>query len=293
MGRFTLEELDHFYSLAMQLTEDAVLGLHLAERASEAAFDVVGHLVTRAPTLRDGLRLLSQFGPIMLTDGALMVSETPETVRITTRCGRLSARGARFQADLTMAGMLRLARFYVSPLARTSAVYFEHDGAAERAEYLRTFGCVPVFSHTSTAIEFPRAWLDRRVRHSSGRRYSLLLDEARRSLDSLENGERYRDRVERYVLSFPPARSPPMVVAARDLGISARSLRRYLTAEGTTYRTFVEAALERAATEMLRNPARTVQDAASVTGYSEAAAFSRAFKRWTGVTPAEYRRNPR
>src|SRR5262249_5117208 len=51
--RFTIQELDAIQRLALDVTRDEALGLHLAERASEAAFDVLGHLVSHAPTLRD------------------------------------------------------------------------------------------------------------------------------------------------------------------------------------------------------------------------------------------------
>jgi AraC-like DNA-binding protein len=81
-----------------------------------------------------------------------------------------------------------------------------------------------------------------------------------------------------------------MEEAARYLGISVRSLRRRLTEEGVSYRDLVASVLQRAAQELLQNGHVSVDETARATGYSETTAFHRAFKRWTGVTPKEFRR---
>jgi AraC-like DNA-binding protein len=226
----------------------------------------------------------------VFTDGVISLSEKVDVARVSARVAPMSARSYRFHMDFTMAGMLRLIRFFVSSLAPVNAVYFEHRPPLNRREYTRMFGGNESFGHDVTAIEFPRIWLERRALHRSDRLFTMLLGEARRHLDSLENGASYGVRVERYLHSFPPSRVPSMEVAARDLGTSVRSLRRHLAAEGTSYRAFVKGALERAAVEMLRNPQRSVEEIALSAGYAEAPAFNRAFKRWTGLTPSEFRR---
>jgi AraC-like DNA-binding protein len=71
--------------------------------------------------------------------------------------------------------------------------------------------------------------------------------------------------------------------------MSARSLRRYLAAEFTSYRELVRTVLEDSAGHMLRDPKRSIQETASALGFSNVGAFHRAFKRWTGMTPAQYR----
>jgi AraC-like DNA-binding protein len=80
-----------------------------------------------------------------------------------------------------------------------------------------------------------------------------------------------------------------MVLAARELGLSVRSLRRHLEDEGASFRELTQAALHDAACSMLRNPAITLQSIAHALGFSDSSAFHRAFRRWSALTPAEYR----
>jgi AraC-like DNA-binding protein len=97
-------------------------------------------------------------------------------------------------------------------------------------------------------------------------------------------------RLRQYLLALEPSRIPAISAVARDLGMSERSLRRHLATEGTSYRDVVRAALEASASRLLRDPARTVKQTAATLGFADAAAFGNAFKRWTGMTPGEYRR---
>ena len=80
-----------------------------------------------------------------------------------------------------------------------------------------------------------------------------------------------------------------MAEVAQQLGMSERSLRRRLAAEGVTYTQLFEQALASAAKRMLRDPDQSILGAAYAMGFSDSSAFHRALKRWTGVTPKQYR----
>jgi AraC-like DNA-binding protein len=76
---------------------------------------------------------------------------------------------------------------------------------------------------------------------------------------------------------------------ARRLGISQRSLQRGLEAEGTTFRTVQESVLRELVEALLSNPTLKLDAVAHSVGFGDQAAFSKAFRRWTGCTPARYR----
>jgi AraC-like DNA-binding protein len=80
-----------------------------------------------------------------------------------------------------------------------------------------------------------------------------------------------------------------MKLAARELGISERSLRRRLEDEGSSFRAVTQTVLEETARSMLRNPDLTVHETSYALGFARPTAFHRAFKRWTGITPVQYR----
>jgi hypothetical protein len=81
---------------------------------------------------------------------------------------------------------------------------------------------------------------------------------AETKLERMARGPRFVDRVQQYLLSVPPKRMPEMASVARDLGLSARSLRRRLAAAGVSCKALVQSVLEIRATQMLSDPNRTI-----------------------------------
>ena len=85
--------------------------------------------------------------------------------------------------------------------------------------------------------------------------------------------------------------SPSLPAAAREAGVSVRTLQRHLASAGVTYSELaLEVRLNRAR-ELLGDRSRQVEDIASLLGYADAANFTRAFKKWAGVTPSRYRKS--
>ena len=97
------------------------------------------------------------------------------------------------------------------------------------------------------------------------------------------------ERVKRWLASHDELLKPTMDAIARDLGMSARSLRRRLREERVQYDELVREARTLRAKRILADPRHSVQDAAYALGFGTPAAFSRAFKRWTGMAPSAYR----
>jgi AraC-like DNA-binding protein len=193
------------------------------------------------------------------------------------------------RAEFAMTGFHRLIRAFAAPRATVRAVHFEHKAPAYRREYQRLFDGRERFGQPFTGIAFDRGWLDRKQLHQHAALFYLLRAEAQRSLDQLAHGPKMADRLKHYLSLRPASRIPTMETVAAELGMSARSLRRRLTDEGVSYRDLVREIWQAAAINELKNPDRSVQDATNAIGFSEPAAFHRAFKRWTGITPQEFR----
>jgi AraC-like DNA-binding protein len=81
---------------------------------------------------------------------------------------------------------------------------------------------------------------------------------------------------------------PTLEKSARELGVSSRTLRRKLAEEGTSYKQEVDKVKERFAREYFARGGRSIAELASLLGFANSPAFTRAFKRWTSLTPSEF-----
>ena len=85
--------------------------------------------------------------------------------------------------------------------------------------------------------------------------------------------------------------TPKMAEIARGLGFSARSFQRRLSEHGMSYHALTDETRRDLAEGLLRDERHSLAEIAFLTGFSEQSAFTRAFKRWMGTTPASYRKD--
>jgi AraC-like DNA-binding protein len=147
-----------------------------------------------------------------------------------------------------------------------------------------TFGC------EDSGFAFPEAALDRAMRFADARTVETiapLIDEevaARRKLAS------FADRVAAHVAASLPAGTDVGDVA-RAMHMSARTLQRRLEQEHTSFSDLLDRARLDVARRLLADPAVALTDVAFRLGFADLATFSRAFKRWTGMPPGQWRRS--
>ena len=91
-------------------------------------------------------------------------------------------------------------------------------------------------------------------------------------------------------MGVPPPGSPRIDRVAVSIGIPSRTLQRRLNAEGLTYSRVVEILRRREACRKLRGTGQSIAHIAATLGYSDPSSFSRAFKRWSNMSPSDYRR---
>ena len=288
-ARVPMTEYERVQLAALDLTGDAALGLHMGESASFAGFDVMASLIAHAATLRDGLNTYLKFNRILSDDPDSTLDEAGGTATLRLGFWRGSPRCDCLRAELAVAGFLRLIRHFAGPDALPRRACFQHAAPHHAHEYRRIFSGTERFEQAFTGIEIDRAMLECVPLHKDPELYQVLETQALRKVSRLERAASITTRVEEYLSSRALSGRPDMAEVAQQLGMSERSLRRRLAAEGVTYTQLFEQALASAAKRMLRDPGQSILGAAYAMGFSDSSAFHRAFKRWTGVTPKQYR----
>lgn len=98
-----------------------------------------------------------------------------------------------------------------------------------------------------------------------------------------------RGQVHDAIVALLPRELPGTTAVARALAMSTRTLRRRFAADGLTFEGVPDQVVEAIARERLRDPLQSIAQVAYVLGFSEVRAFHRAFVRWTGITPGQFR----
>jgi AraC-like DNA-binding protein len=115
--------------------------------------------------------------------------------------------------------------------------------------------------------------------------FGILSEHADALLKSLENSKSIRGRVESLLMPILHKGDIGIDAISAKIGISRWTLSRRLKAEGTTFEKILDELRHKLALDYLRGKKVSVNQTAYLVGFSEPAAFSRAFKRWTGTSP--------
>lgn len=277
--------------VAVAWTKDPALGLHMGERASLSAFHLIGFLSAHCGSLRQAIAMLTRYRRLLFDVEAPELLEMGD--RATLCCHFTYGRGPsdRLGAEFTLAAVVQVARMCLGRRASPSLAEFEHPSPPYLDEYERILGAPVRFDADLTRLSFERALLDAPLLHANPKLFGLLATEAERKLAGLATAPLH-DRVRALVLEELEGPGGPrrsMEEVARRLSLSERSLRRRLRDEGWTYAAVVEEAVAEVARQLLSEGDLTIQGVADRLGFSESSAFHRAFKRWTGMTPQQFR----
>ena len=255
---------------------DPSFGLTLAQTSLVRPLGLFGHMVWLSGTVRDALTRAVRFYALVTRRTTLTLEERGAIVALKQHAAPGVVRGA-ILTELAFGSLALRARSATADRFRIRAVQFEHAGTASRA-YLDVFGVPVTFGAAVDEMQLDAAQLDLPLATADAITSAAL--ETRAAELTAADHSPFVDRVRRAVASN--LESPISLVAiARELGTSARSLRRHLEQERQSLRAIVDD-VRRERTEALLAEGLAMKDIAFRIGFSEPSALSRAYKRWTG-----------
>jgi AraC-like DNA-binding protein len=273
-----------------ELAKDPALALHYGETNDMSEVSVVGLIAYACETMVEAMVQVNRYGRLVVEfDGPR------ERFAVVPRDGGLWAVDNRENPnafpELTESTIARMIcaprRFGVTQLAK--AVHVTHNAPAYRAEYERIYGAPVTFEAGWNAVLLDEKWMYHKIAVQPRYVFGILSEHADALLKSLENSKAVRGRVESLLMPILHKGEANMDAIAEKMGLSRQTLFRQLKAEGTTFEKVLDELRHQLALQYLRGKKASVNETAYLVGFSEPAAFSRAFKRWTGVNPREMR----
>ncbi len=176
-------------------------------------------------------------------------------------------------------------------LSFPKAIRFTYPEPSYRAEYDRIFGVPLFFNSHMNALLIDEAFLNMKLPRTNPYLSEVLGARAEELLKSLQSSKTIRGRVENLLIPILHTGDASIDTIAVKLALSRQTLFRRLKAEGTTFEKVLDELRHKLALHYLNGKKVPVNQTAYLVGFSEPAAFSRAFKRWTGSSPRSARLN--
>jgi AraC-like DNA-binding protein len=292
-SRVPASAMERLWSAAEALTGDADVGLHSAESYNPGALSIVGYVILSCRTAGAALEALARYAPLLNEGLRVSVERGPQT----TACLFGAAdgidsflhRSPRQAVETLAAGIvLTLARLSTRPPTPV-AVNFRHAAPRSTAEHTRLLGPVVRFEQAENAVVYTSDALSATMLSADPALLDVFEADAKQRLTQLKSRGAVSGRVQSLVGARLKGEVPSLAAIASELAMSERSIQRSLSEESTSYREIVDEVRKGLALSHLSRPGATAADVAFLLGFSEPSAFTRAFRRWTGSSPSQFR----
>jgi len=190
--------------------------------------------------------------------------------------------------DYVLASWLATSRMVAADDDALSEVWLQRPAPPHAPDLCEAFACEVRFAQDVNALAFDATGLDRAFAPTDPAVAHAIDERAATVADGLRNARQTTVAAERAIHARLASGGGTLEEIARHLKQSARTLRRRLRDEGTTFSQLRQRVLEREACRRLESPGASIQEVSHALGFAEPATFHRAFKRWTGITPAAH-----
>jgi AraC-like DNA-binding protein len=292
-GRLPLVSYIELIEAGIELCHEPALALHFGEEVPLRDISIVG-FVGRGGTAEDSrcrtnryLRLVIDEGveqsePLeFVREGALIWLKFTSRVYVEYPVLTESAFARGISARKSRADAPQSCSLWPLP----KAFSFTHKEPSYRAEYDRVFGVPLIFGGHMNAILFGEELLSVRLPPMNRHVSRLITQEADMLLKQLDDSKSTRGRVENLLIPLLHTGDARIETIAAKLGLSRQTLFRQLRTEGVTFEKVLDNLRHKRALYYLKIKKLPVTETAYLLGFSDAASFSRAFKRWTGESP--------
>lgn len=282
-----IEELVPIWRAALKQFGRGTLGLHVGAAIPQET--LLEYLAGASPNLRAALDQIARY-IALATRNVRWVVGAREADGLTTFEEQATFAPATILVALREFGLALTTSRLKSWFGRAPGeVWIAHPAQGPVEEYRQVFGCPVRFDQGRMALRFDDEALDAPASRHDPQLFRILESHAAKVLAETPLTASLRDRVRREVIQRLREGEPGIGDIAQALATSDRSLQRKLQAEGISFRDVVDEARHKLAIVYLGDKSLSMTDVACLLGYSEAAAFTRAFKRWTGQAPSQAR----
>ncbi len=281
------------WAKAYELSGDPVLSLHVAEACPFGTFKVVDYMASSARTVGEVFRNGARYFPLINTAVRLQIDESgdPVTFDVVGQSGPAAASGR--YAEYCLAVFVLHARAATGVAFGLRRVTFTHRLPPDVSEHERVFGCPVRFEEEHDRLEFDRSTWETPARGAHSGVLGVLTDHADLLMARLPRGRDLIERTRRAIGESLRRGASSLASAARELGMSERSLQRRLRELGYSYNALADGAREEMARLYLEQRDVALAEIAYLLGFADQSTFTRAFKRWTGCTPRQVRSQAR
>lgn len=275
-----------FWQAAVDLSGDPCIGLHLGESMPVYKGQILEYLLLSSPTFGEGLKRVLSYQRLIsdAMHGQITDSPTPFLTNYFSKHKYLTPH----LAEAMVVSLIRFLQSVSDDRFKPTKICFTHDALADITEYERVFQCPVEFNDKQFKLYFEPEILSYRSPYAEPELLTMHMQSANQHMELLEKRDLIIE-VRNQVGALLESGDISLESISQQLDMSPRQLRHQLNLAGTSLQRIINQYRKSLSRQLLSQTDETIAEIVYLTGFSEPSTFYRAFKRWEGMTPIEYR----
>ena len=289
-ARIPMQRYVQLEQAASRLTGDAAIGLKMGLDSPPIGSQtgILGYIAANSATVREGFQQATRFSNLLSNAHLMELRESgtqAEFVYLRADPVHFTISGIELALSRTAATLKMLggAQFQLW------SAHFQYTMPHYISTYRQIFGSELWFEEPENKIVFSAAILDQQIPDAQPYLRSVLLTRSTELLAELHEATELKQQVQKEIVSNLPSGTVSIDKIATSFGVSRQTLYRKLKEEGTSFQTLLEETRKNLAANYLKHTEHSISEIAFLLGFSELSSFHRAFKRWYGNNPRQFR----
>jgi AraC-like DNA-binding protein len=290
-GRISHDRFCALWQAITQRAQSGCIGLQMATAAKPKTWDVLGYAMHSSANLGEAFERLVRYSRLRHTGAEFTFEVQKDVARITMAIPSTPLLPNDAMGEWVGANFVLLSRQLTGLDLVPLQMGFQHPKPATLSAYHRLFRSPLAFDQPVNEMRLDAALIQRPLVQADPELSCILDRYAEELLARLPQSESLLDNVNRAISQGLRGGDPSLTAIARQLGYAPRTLQRKLQEADTSYHTLLDEMRRELSIYYLQEAQIAVSEVAFLLGFSETSAFHRAFRRWMGVSPGEFRRN--
>jgi AraC-like DNA-binding protein len=287
-SRIPIEKYLFIQESAAEYTHDPCFGLHMGEYAEAGSWSILGYLMMNCTTLGEAMEKSGRYSRIIgnlieatahlrFTKLKLVFNTPPHAPKMSRHC-----------FESTFSSLVRMVRTLTGKHLNPSEVTFIYPKPESTSEYERVFCCPVFFGHKENSMTVELSLGKTPILMANPELLAYFEQFAQDFIITIDRQKEFTKAFIKIILAHLDDESLTLQKVAHEMALSVRTLQKRLEDEGVVFSYLLKDIREKLAKKYLRED-YTVEQITYLLGFSEPSVFRKAFKKWCGVTPREYR----
>jgi AraC-like DNA-binding protein len=285
--RFPKRRFQALWQVASEATGDPAIALRVSAMVKANTLGIIGYLTLASESRRNAFELVKGLTPLLWEDVECDLESGAEVAFIRCRTGS-SPQASHFTTEYAVGLTVTMSRVLGAGRSDPLEARFSYPAPAYADEYERILRLPIRFDAGEDGVLFPISMMDSLNPSADAALRQLLERYAADQLAKIPTSARFPQRVRACILSMLPLGGLTADTVAAQFAMSSRTLRRRLQEEATSYQEILDDVRAELARHYLGKEKRGIDEVAFLVGFSDPSAFTKAFRRWTRQTPADF-----